>query len=618
VIRIETLHRLGLQLGDSGNPQGTAIAQASMKTPTRISTTTGTPRADAARSSTRCRLLALTAIACLALLAAACGSDDEASDTAAETERTVEVDNDAEDTLAGGTEGDDESAVQAESGYTADSEEEATEDAADAVGEDLATGAADQADRSTVPESGGFFEPDLERREDDGDNTFQDYGIRSFISTERDPLSTFALDVDTGAYTVARRLLQSGQLPPRESVRVEEYVNRFNYDYPAPRDGLTVVAEGGPSPFNADNVVIRVGVQAERVEGARPSASLTFVIDTSGSMDRPDRLELVKSALIGLTRRLEADDSVAIVTYSDGGQVILEPTEVADEDRIIEAIDSLRPNGSTNLEDGLAVGYALANQQYRGNGVNRVILASDGIANVGLTDPDGLSAMIRDDADEGIQLITVGVGMDSYNDVMMEQLADQGDGFYAYVDEVSEAERLFGDELTSTLVTAAVDGKIQIEFNPETVAEYRLLGFENRAVLDDDFRNDSVDAGELGAGHQVTALYELVLRPGIDDRDHLGTVQLRWQDPDDRSVRETRLELNGGIIEKRWADTGDDFRLAVTVASFAEILRDSPHRGDISLSQVQVEAESLARSRGFGAGDVDEFVELVALAREVA
>jgi Ca-activated chloride channel family protein len=599
----------------------TAIAQAGMKTPTRIATTTRTPGADAARPSFPYRLLALTAMLGLALLTAACGSDDEASDTAAETERTVEFDDDAEDALAGGAEGDvggDESAVQAETEDMADSEEEAMEDAADAVGEGLAEGAADQADRAAVPASGGFFEPDLERPEDDGDNRFQDYGIRSFISTERDPLSTFALDVDSGAYTVARRLLQSGQLPPRESVRVEEYVNRFNYDYPAPRDGLTVVAEGGPSPFNADNVVIRVGVQAERVEGARPRASLTFVIDTSGSMDRPDRLELVKSALIGLTRQLEADDSVAIVTYSDGGQVILEPTEVADEGRIIEAIDSLRPNGSTNLEDGLAVGYALANQQYRGSGVNRVILASDGIANVGLTDPDGLSAMIRDDADEGIQLITVGVGMDSYNDVMMEQLADQGDGFYAYVDEVSEAERLFGDELTSTLVTAAVDGKIQIDFNPETVAEYRLIGFENRAVLDEDFRNDSVDAGELGAGHQVTAVYELVLRPGIDDRDHLGTVQLRWQDPDDRSVRETRLELNGGIIEERWADTGDDFRLAVTVASFAEILRDSPHRGDISLSQVQVEAETLARSRGFGAGEVDEFVELVALAREVA
>lgn len=570
----------------------------------------------------------LAALALVILLGACGSSDDDSTDTAsmdepARSDQTGSGADDEESLVSGGEESA-ESMDGSSDTTDADREVEMTDKA---TPEYTTDDSGDTAADAAAPASGGFFEPELTRTEDDaeGDNNFQDYGIRSFIATERDPFSTFALDVDTGAYTVARRFLDSGQLPPVESVRVEEYVNRFRYDYPAPRDGLTLVAEGGPSPFDPDNVIVRLGVQAERVDEERPSASLTFVVDTSGSMNQPDRLDLVKTSLAGLTRQLNRDDSVAIVTYSDGGNVVLEPTNVSDADAIIEAIDSLQPTGSTNLEAGLTVGYKLANRQYRRQGVNRVILASDGIANVGVSDPDGLSEMIRDDADEGIQLVTVGVGMDSFNDVMMEQLANQGDGFYAYVDEVSEAERLFGRQLTSTLVTAAIDGKIQVEFNPETVAEYRLIGFENRAVLDDDFRDDSVDAGELGAGHQVTALYELVLRPGGDDRDHLGTAQLRWQDPDDGSVRETRLELNGGVIEDRWGDTSDDYRLAVTVASFAEILRDSPHRGDIGLSQVQAEAKALADGGRVGddedrarQADLDEFIRMVSEARRIS
>ena len=496
------------------------------------------------------------------------------------------------------------------------------ETADDAMEEDAGSDAAAPttttvAERSAAAPAaeGGFFTEEGADDEADVDANFEDYGIRSFIATDRDPLSTFALDVDTGAYTVARQWLESGQLPPRESVRVEEYVNSFNYDYPAPREGLTVVADGGPSPYDPDNVILRLGVQAEQVSNSeRPDAALTFVIDTSGSMDRPNRLGLVKDSLIGLTRELDRNDTVAIVTYSDGGQVILPPTSAANDDEIIDAIDSLRPNGSTNLEAGLELGYDLANEQYIRGGVNRVILASDGIANVGLTDPDRLSSLIRDDADEGIHLVTIGVGMDGFNDVMMEQLADQGDGFYAYVDDISEAERLFSDELVSTLVTVAIDGKIQVEFNPETVEQYRLIGFENRAVLDDDFRNDDVDAGELGAGHQVTAIYELTLRSGVSGRDRLGTAQLRWEDPEERSVRETRLELTANTLEDRWSSTSDDFRLAVTVASFAEILRDSPHRGDISLSQVHAEADNLANR----SGQVDELVRLIDIARDLS
>ena len=440
------------------------------------------------------------------------------------------------------------------------------------------------------------------------DNTFADYGVRPFVSTAADPLSTFALDVDTASYAIARRWVESGTLPPADSVRLEEFVNSFNYDYTAPRDGLAVTADAGPSPFTDGNIMVRLGVQAEQVANAeRPAASLTFVVDTSGSMDRGDRLELVKTSLERLVMELNSDDQVAIVTYSDNAQVLLAPTPVADETTIIDAIRNLGPNGSTNLEAGLQRGYDLANESFVEGGINRVILASDGVANVGLTDPDGLVSLIRGDADRGIQLVTVGVGMGNYNDVTMEQLANDGDGFYAYVNDVAEAEKLFSDDLVSTLLTVAIDGKIQVEFNPDVVDQYRLLGFENRAVLDQDFRNDDVDAGELGAGHQVTALYELTLHASVQDRDRLGTAQLRWEDPDTGSVVENRLELSGAVVEDRWSDTADDFRLAVTVAALAELLRESPHAGDITLDQVAAEADSLSP----GNGAVAEFSALV-------
>ncbi len=574
--------------------------------------------------STAMSPLLVLLLAALLVVLAACGSEDavdtanEAADEATETDASGTEDAEAAE----------EFVIEAEEEEAADDAEEAMEEEAmedeDAMGDGeafaspsttttVASGDTATAERSASPSGGFFGTEDGESAEDEVDANFRDYGIRSFVETSRDPLSTFALDVDTGSYTVARAMLEQGQVPPPESVRVEEYVNSFDYDYPAPSEGLTVVADGGPSPYNADNVILRLGVQAEEIAGGdRPPAALTFVVDTSGSMDRPNRLGLVIDSLSGLTRELDGDDTVAIVTYSDDGVVVLEPTPVADRDVILDAINSLQTTGSTNLQAGLEVGYSVANSHYRRDGVNRVILASDGIANVGLVDPDGLASMIRDDADEGIQLVTIGVGMDGFNDVMMEQLADQGDGFYAYVDELSEAQRLFGDELVSTLVTAAIDGKIQVEFDSDSVEAYRLIGFENRAVLDDDFRNDDVDAGELGAGHQVTAIYELTLVDGLNDRDRLGTAQLRWEDPEERSVRETRLELSAAMLDDRWADTSDDFRLAVTVASFAEVLRDSPHRGDVTLSQIEAEAESLAGS----SGRVAEFVELVRIARD--
>lgn len=556
-------------------------------------------------------------IVALALLASACGSDGATSSDAQDSESGAPLSRVQPESET--QEGSDD----AEASFDQAAADEMTEEY-DSEGESApatsttapSLSAGSEARAPSVPADGGLFEPSSGQTTADKteDNTFKDYGVRPFVSTDLDPLSTFALDVDTASYSIAKQWAGEGVIPPEDSVRLEEYVNSFDYDYPAPSEGLALVADGGPSPFDSGNVLVRVGVQAEEVSNSeRPMASLTFVVDTSGSMDRSNRLELVKTSLERLVNELDTSDSVALVTYSDNAEVLLPPTSVVDRDDIVAAIRGLRTDGSTNLEAGLQTGYDLANESFVPGGINRVILASDGVANVGLTDPDGLVSLIRGDADRGIQLVTVGVGMGNFNDVTMEQLANDGDGFYAYVNNEAEANKLFSDDLVSTLLTVAIDGKIQVEFDPNAVEQYRLLGFENRAVLDEDFRNDAVDAGELGAGHQVTAIYELTLRDGIDDRDRLGTVQLRWEDPEEGTVRETRLEVTATTLVDTWSETDDDFKLAVTAASLAEILRGSPHSGGITLAQVAEEADGLGSRNGAAVELADLAWELDAL-----
>ncbi len=566
------------------------------------------------RSVRRARLLAGLLVA--ALVASACSASDDESGSSGGLfeERTESTRYPSSSRTSESSDADEGFVTDSASGDAAEAMDE--EAMSDAMADDEEFTAPPTSPASTNPAAveGGFFanepppEPETQSRQDS--NTFKDYGVRSFIDTDRDPLSTFALDVDSASYFIGRQFLLDGVLPPSASVRVEEYVNAFDYDYPSPKNGLTVVADAGPSPFNPDNVIVRLGVQAQEITNReRADANLTFVVDTSGSMDRDDRLGLVKIALKALVEELDRNDTVAIVTYSNAGDIILPPTSVGEYEVIIEAIDRLHPGGSTNLEAGLEVGYSLANEAFQRGATNRVILASDGVANVGLTDPDGLAAQIRGDADSGIQLVTIGVGMGNFNDVVMETLANDGDGFYAYVNDKAQARKLFTEDLLSNLVTVAVDGKIQVEFDSDNVVSYRLLGFENRAVLDSDFRNDSVDAGELGAGHQVTALYELELARGVRSSDRLGTVALRWEDPDTRDVRETRLELAGGILQDSWTQTGEDFRLAVTVAAYAEILRQSQYAQDLTLARVAKEANALA-------GQSDMVAELVDLIRE--
>ena len=452
------------------------------------------------------------------------------------------------------------------------------------------------------------------------DMFFEDYGVNPSVDTEDDNISTFALDVDTGSYTVMRNYLNGGNLPPADSVRVEEYVNYFEQGYPIPPEhqAFGVYVDGGPSPFTQTEryQMIRVGIQGYQVpEWERKDASLVFVIDVSGSMDMDNRLGLVKRSLELLVEQLRPTDQVAIVVYGTDARLVLEPTSGEDKDRILRAIYRLEPEGVTNAEAGLRLGYRTAMQAYLPGGINRVILCSDGVANMGQTEADAILEEVRHFVEEGVTLATVGFGMDNYNDTLMEQLADNGDGFYSYVDDMTEARRLFIDRLTSTLQTIAMNAKVQVEFNPEVVLRYRLVGFENRAVADEDFRDNRVDAGEIGAGHSVTALYEVKLHPEAYGR--IATVYLRWEDPDTRQVTELSKDFYEEEMTRYFEDADPYFQRAVVVAEFAEILKQSYWAEDGSLRDVLREAERISELlRGDEA--MYEFVDLVRKALRLA
>ena len=562
----------------------------------------------------------MAALAVAGVLLTACSGGDDAIDDREQGPAEEPAEEPAEDGLFG----DERDTVDPDrdaEGRVVD--EPAEEPASEPAEEPADESASSSSSRTTSGDAeGGLFgaepEPPGDPEDRLEDNTFADYGYRDFVDTRVDALSTFALDVDTGSYSVARRWIEEFQLPPIESVRPEEYVNAFGYDYRAPRNGLEISVDGGPSPFDDDHHLVRIGVQGEIVDDVdRGEAALTFVVDTSGSMDRDDRLGLVKESLSILVDELDDDDTVAIVTYDSNSGIVLEPTRARDRDVILDSIDLLRPGGSTNLEAGLREGYRLANETFRRDGINRVVLASDGVANVGVTDPDALARMVREDADRGIHLVTVGFGMGNFNDVTMEQLANQGDGFYAYVDSIDEAERLFEDELVSTLLTVAKDAKIQVEFDPDVVERYRLIGFENRGVRDRDFRNDEVDAGELGAGHQVTAIYEIELARGVtlDDRGDIGKVFLRWEDPESGRAIEIDDAIDLRDVEERWGDTAIDFQLATVVAVFAEVMRENPYAERIDIDDLVDEVDRIADE--MNDRDVDDFADLVERAADL-
>ncbi len=443
--------------------------------------------------------------------------------------------------------------------------------------------------------------PKDEQRSREDDMFFEEYGTHPFLSPEDDAYSTFAVDVDTGSYTIVRNYLRDGLLPPKEAVRIEEMINYFDLAYEAPEDeAFAIHVDGGDSPFSDHYKLLRIGLKGREIPAEqRKQANLTFVIDVSGSMDRGDRLDLVKRSLRLLVESLNEDDKIGIVTYGSEAKEVLHLTRVKNKDRILEAIDALAPSGSTNAEAGLEIAYQMANDQLDEGEINRLILCSDGVANVGETDPDNLLKSIREHAEEGITLTTLGFGMGNYNDVLMEQLADNGNGSYAYIDSFSEARRLFTEELVGTLETIATDAKIQVEFNPERVDRYRLLGYENRDVADEDFRNDEVDAGEVGAGHTVTALYEVRLKDGQEEHP-FGTVRLRYEDARTEAVQELSAPLQVGTSLQR------ETALLAAAAEYAEILRGSYWAQDGDLEAVLEVAE-----RSANGGSQEELVGMI-------
>ena len=445
------------------------------------------------------------------------------------------------------------------------------------------------------------------------------------------PVSTFSIDVDTGSYANVRRLLNAGQLPPQDAVRVEELINYFSYQYPVPDKSnapFTINTEVAQTPWNSETLLFRIGLKGFEVAAAeRPAANLIFLIDVSGSMQSPDKLPLLKNAFRLLARQLDERDTIAMVVYAGATGIVLEPTKGNQRAKIMNALDQLSAGGRTNGAAGIRLAYSLAQDAFVEDGINRVVLATDGDFNVGTVDFEALVDLVRDRRQSGISLTTLGFGTGNYNDHLMEQLANEGNGNYAYIDNLNEARKVLVEELTATLQTIAKDVKIQIEFNPSTVAEYRLIGYENRMLRREDFNNDKIDAGEIGAGHTVTALYELSLadgkgrlvdplRYGAEQKqtaksNELAFVRLRYKAPNgDRSNLIERALESDEIVTV--AKASDDLRFAAAVAAFGQRLRGGDYLGDFDYADIQ---RLSARSRAHDPhGYRGEFITLVEVA----
>jgi len=473
-----------------------------------------------------------------------------------------------------------------------------------------------------------FMHPPISDREQ-----YQPIERHGVLRVAETPVSTFSIDVDTGSYTNLRRLLRAGQLPPRDAVRVEELVNYFPYAYPLPKDNtpFAVSTEVAPTPWNRNSLLLRIGIQAaDPAKEKLPPANLVFLVDVSGSMSSSDKLPLLKQAMKRFVAELRPQDRLSLVTYSGKTQVVLEPTAGDRKAQMIAAIDGLEAAGATAGGAGIELAYTLAKQGFLKDGINRVLLATDGDFNVGITRFETLKDLVAERRKLGISLTTLGFGTGNYNDQLMEQLADAGDGAYRYIDNLNEAQKVLVDEFTSTLATVAHDVKIQLEFNPAVVSEYRQVGFENRALRREDFSNDKVDAGEIGAGHRVTALYEITLAgtPGRLEplryaapetargkAGELAFLRLRYKPAHGEDSRLLEVPLRSADIRK---DKGsEDFRFAAAVAAFGQRLGDGgKYLNDFGFNDIA----NLARaSRGEDAyGYRGEFLGLVRLAEGLA
>lgn len=463
---------------------------------------------------------------------------------------------------------------------------------------------------------------------------YQHFDNHSVQSVIQNPMSTFSIDVDTGAYANVRRFLNQGQLPRQDAVRIEEMINYFVYDYQAPQDRkqpfLTHTALS-PSPWNADAHLLHIGIKGYEVPRTeRPDANLVFLLDVSGSMNSPDKLGLLKKSMKLLSKQLTARDSVSIVVYAGAAGVVLQPTPGNDQVKIAGALDQLRAGGSTNGAAGIHLAYQLAEQQFIKEGINRILIATDGDFNVGTTDFNALLELVEKKRETGISLTTLGFGTGNYNDHLMEQLADTGNGNHAYIDTIKEANKVLVEQINATFMTIAKDVKIQVEFNPAVVSEYRLIGYENRQLNDEDFDNDRVDAGEIGAGHTVTAIYELVLQgnPGWlpESRyqhnptepahsSEVAFIKIRYKQPD-----EDRSQLLKWPVMKTdllpLDEVNQDFAFATAVAAFGQLLRKGTYLKSFGYDDVLMLARNTKGDDPFG--HRGEFLQLVSLAKSLA
>lgn len=408
------------------------------------------------------------------------------------------------------------------------------------------------------------------------DMFYRDYGTNGFVSTGRDRLSTFGADISDASYTLARRYLNEGNMPPTDAIRVEEFINHFNYDYAPPDEGkFRIFSELAASPFSSNTTYLKIGVKGREIaDNRRKPIVLTAVIDVSGSMGWDNRFDVLKQSMRLLIDRLDSRDRIALISYQSYATEVLSPTGGDDKSSILNALYSLRPGGSTNAEAGLKLAYQVANEQFVHGANNLVILLSDGVANVGRTSPDAIMGQIKGYANKGITMSTFGYGMGNLNDALLEQLARMGNGSYAYIDNYEEAQKLFADQLVNTVQTLARDVKIQVEFNPGVVASYRLLGYEKRAIPDQNFRDNKQDGGEIKAGHEVTAIYELVLSNRSED-NHLATITVRWKNLAQDEVTEVSQEVDLRGAVRQFDNSRPEFRLAVAASRFAETLKQT-------------------------------------------
>ena len=455
--------------------------------------------------------------------------------------------------------------------------------------------------------------------------------------TAEQPVSTFSIDVDTGSYANVRRFLNSGRLPPRDAVRVEELINYFDYDYPLP-DGrqppFRVSTELAPTPWNPKTLLMAVGIKGYELPKTKlPPANLVFLIDVSGSMEAPDKLDLLKPALKLLVRQLRPEDKVAIAVYAGAAGMVLEPTAGGQKSKIEAALDRLSAGGSTNGGAGIQLAYNLAREGFVKDGVNRVIVATDGDFNVGTVNFEALKNLVETQRKSGIALTTLGFGTGNYNDRLMEQLADAGNGNYAYIDTLQEANKVLVEQMSATLLTIAKDVKIQIEFNPARVEEYRLIGYENRVLRREDFNNDAVDAGDIGAGHTVTALYEIALKGSggnlteplrygqaatVDSAargDEIAFLRLRYKQPNSDVSQLQEWPIRRDQIVKDWKETSERFRFAAAVAGFGQLLRGGRYTTAFGYDDVLALARGARGDDPFGYRG--EFLTLVSLARSL-